>query len=444
MCKARRVQPIWTQKHRDYILRCRANTYNIAEGAVRAGKTIDNIMAFAWELERTADKLHLASGSTGANAKLNIGDANGFGLEHIFRGRCRWGKYKGNEALFVRTRRGMRYVLFAGGGFSDSYKRIRGNAYGLWIATEINLHHETFIQEAFNRQGAARARKVFWDLNPVHPKAQIYTEYIDKYRERSKAGAMLGGVNYEHFTIFDNMAIPEEQLAEFVSQREPGSVWYRRDIMGERCAAEGLIYRQFADNVSAYMETGTAREVLAKLQFCTIGVDFGGSKSAHSFTCTGIWKGFTGVTVLDEFYTTEELTPDKLTREFVRFVQKQTDKGFRLVGAYADSAEQVLIRGLQNGIMTARVGLRISNAQKMPINDRIRFWSLLMAAQRMTIMPHCKHTIDALCNAVWDDSKPEDVRLDNGTTNIDSLDSKEYSVEPYQKTIQQMVARGAK
>ena len=40
------------------------------------------------------------------------------------------------------------------------------------------------------------------------------------------------------------------------------------------------------------------------------------------------------------------------------------------------------------------------------------------------------HTIDALQNAVWDAKQlTEDVRLDNGTTNIDSLDAMEYSFE---------------
>ena len=69
---------------------------------MRAGKTIDNVYAFAHEIKTTPDRIHLATGSTQANAKLNIGDANGYGLEWIFRGQCHWGKYKGNEALYIK------------------------------------------------------------------------------------------------------------------------------------------------------------------------------------------------------------------------------------------------------------------------------------------------------------------------------------------------------
>lgn len=68
---------VFKEKHKEYIRQATKNTYNIAEGAVRAGKTVDNIFAFASDIKRTHDRIHLATGSTLANAKLNIGDVNG-------------------------------------------------------------------------------------------------------------------------------------------------------------------------------------------------------------------------------------------------------------------------------------------------------------------------------------------------------------------------------
>lgn len=238
-------------KHIDYIRKCQYNTYNIAEGAVRAGKTVDNVYAFAHELETTPDKIHLATGSTAANAKLNIGDANGFGLEYIFRGQCRWGKYKGNECLVIKgpkTHYKQKVVIFAGASLANSFKKIRGNSYGMWIATEINLHHDDTIKEAFNRTLASKRRKFFWDLNPDNPNAPIYVDYIDKYIDKANKGELLGGMNYQHFTIFDNINISEASRNAFISQYEEGSLWYRRDIKGERCIAEGLVYATFDRN----------------------------------------------------------------------------------------------------------------------------------------------------------------------------------------------------
>ena len=116
----------FSEKHINYIKNCLDNTYNIAEG-----KTVDNIFAFATELMLTEDRIHLATGSTVANAKLNLGDANGFGLEFIFRGQCKWSKYKDNEALIIKgpfTKNKEKIVIFAGGAKADSYKKIRGNS----------------------------------------------------------------------------------------------------------------------------------------------------------------------------------------------------------------------------------------------------------------------------------------------------------------------------
>lgn len=242
---SKRLHPKWTAKHKEYMHKGIKATISVAEGAVRAGKTVDNVAMFAKMLELgVQDKIHLASGSTSANAKLNIGDCNGFGLEYIFRGRCSWSKYKGNDCLKIRTSGREYIVLFVGGSKADSFKKIRGNSYGMWIATEINLHHESMIQEAFNRQIASKTRRVFWDLNPSSPANFIYKDYIDKFEETYGER-----YNYEHFTIRDNASITEDRIRDIESQYDKNSVWYRRDILGERCNAEGLVYPMFNKDI---------------------------------------------------------------------------------------------------------------------------------------------------------------------------------------------------
>ena len=288
--------------HKEYIRRCRFCTFNILEGAVRSGKTVDNVFAFAQELKTTPDKIHLATGSTMGNAKLNIGDANGFGLEWIFRGQCHWGKYKDMEALIINgpyTNFKQKVVIFAGASSSDSFKKIRGNSYGMWIATEINLHHDTAIKEAFNRQLAAKNRKIFWDMNPEHPKAPIYENYLDVYDQKAKDGTLKGGYNYAHFTIFENVNITKERLEEIVSQYDENSIWYVRDILGKRSIAEGLVYTQFASlaamaNNPMKITVAQAQEMIKRneLQGITIGVDFGGNGSGHSFVASAPTVGY--------------------------------------------------------------------------------------------------------------------------------------------------------
>jgi PBSX family phage terminase large subunit len=238
----------FSEKHRRYIHNAKDARMAVAEGAIRSGKTIDHCILAAMYLELTPDKYHLATGSTIGNAKLNIGVCNGFGLENLFRGRCKWGKCRDNEALFLYTQTGEKVVVFAGGGKADSYKRILGNSYGLWIATEINEHfdsndsRESFVKVSLGRQAAATKPYTLWDLNPSSPSHSVYREYIDRYRE-----TFVGKYVYEHFTMHDNATITPDRIAELESQYTVGTIWYRRDILGERCVALGRVYQAFED-----------------------------------------------------------------------------------------------------------------------------------------------------------------------------------------------------
>ena len=65
-----------------------------------------------------------------------------------------------------------------------------------------------------------------------------------------------------------------------------------------------------------------------------------------------------------------------------------------------------------------------------------------MGADRYKIMRHCKHLKEAFQTAVWSDKdKTKDIRLDDGSRNIDSLDALEYSTEAFMKDIIPMLGR---
>lgn len=422
--KSRKVEWNFGEKHKEYIRACKDNTINVAEGAVRAGKTIDNVFAFAMELEHTPDKIHLATGSTVGNAKLNIGESNGFGLEHIFRGRSRWGLFKGNECLYVNSVTGIKVIIFVGGAKADSYKSFRGNSYGMWIATEINLHHEDTIKEAFNRQLMAINRKIFWDLNPSRPTHFIYENYIDKYSEQEEKGEFVGGFNHERFSIFDNINLTAQRIKEIISQYVKGTVWYERDILGRRMVAEGLIYKLFADNYNDYL----LEEPKEYMQI-NIGVDYGGNDSYHTFVATGITKSYREVVALSSVRIKARITPTQLDKKFVEFVKTVIDRHGFVDYVYCDSSDKTLTRGFKT--ITQREGLpiRIRDARKIKIIDRIRLVNILIAQSRFYYTNTSKTVEEALKGAVWELNTEEDRRLDDGTSDIDTLDAFEYSIE---------------
>lgn len=430
-------------KHKAYIRKSQDCMINVAEGAVRAGKTVDNVLAFCHELKTTKDKIHLASASTLGNAKIILGDCNGFGIEHFFRGQCRWGKYKGNEALIIKgkdTGFKTRIVIFSGAMLASSYKSIRGNSYGMWIGTEINLHHKSFVQEAFNRSIAADKRKIWWDLNLDNPKSWIYTEYIDKYQQDAADCKFLGGYNYAHFTIDDNINISDQRKAEVKSQYDPTSIWYKRDILGLRIAAEGLIFQSFANDPEKYIipESQLDKSKITSIQ---IGIDFGGNKSKTTFVATAFIEGFKKLVVIADHKIDGgkgEVGPDTIYTAFIKFVKTLYMRFNPLLikFAWADNENQAVINGLRVACARARLMVKIVDCYKAPRNDRISMLTSLMVQGRFWVLDICKNVIGSLSEQIWDPKIPDrDERLDDGTCDIDTADALEYSFSKFIKPL---------
>ena len=57
----------------------------------------------------------------------------------------------------------------------------------------------------------------------------------------------------------------------------------------------------------------------------------------------------------------------------------------------------------------------------------------MMSRGQYCILRKCTHTIEAFSSALWDDKTGK--RLDNGSTNIDSLDAFEYSLERFEREL---------
>lgn len=419
----------FSDKHKNYIKTAPNYKQSVAEGAVRSGKTIDHCIIFSMYLETCEDKIHLASGSSLPNAKLNIGDCNGFGLEHIFRGRCRWGKYKSNEALFVQTKTGEKIVIFTGGGKSDSYKSILGNSYGGWIATEINEHYDcedsrtSFIKVAMARQIASVHPFTLWDLNPSNPNADIYKNYIDKFMG-------LDWYRYEHFNLFDNATMSQERIEEIQNKYDKNSVWYKRDILGERIVAEGLVFPYFANDCKPYLFKyqhlkEKMKEEGKRFSHLIIGVDFGDNGSKYSWHLTGFTNDWDNMWALDEgdMEKSNSIDATKFCKAFVRFYKRCIECYGYVEWIFPDSASNTLINTLRAYFYAEGLdGSIIAPVKKNELTDRPITVDSLLVTGRLKIEEHCKNLINALSELVWDEK--EDIPKDENVNNInDDWDS---------------------
>lgn len=397
------------------------NDFVIADGSIRSGKTIACISGFlTWSQEMFEGESFILAGKTmGALKKnvvrpmLQILEAWGWSYTYI---------RSGTDA---RIEIGSNVYYLYGANTEAAQDALQGlTAAGAYL-DEAALFPRSFIDQAIGRC-SVDGWKVWMNCNPEGPHAYIKEEFIDKATEKR--------VYRLHFVMDDNLTLSVDRKEAYRRAWSPGSVFYKRFILGLWVAADGLIYQQFADNVKQYLVDPKWLEE-NEIIYATIGVDFGGTKSAHSFTLTGFTRGYKQVVVLDEYYCKKRINPKQLQEDFIDFVRRAQSK-YKVYEAYCDSAEQTLIAGLEMACSQAHVGIDIKNAIKGSINDRIAFYNSLIAQNRWKIMSHCKRIIEAFENACYDDKKKNmDVRLDDGLMNVDSLDSTEYSTESVQGDI---------
>ena len=78
--------------------------------------------------------------------------------------------------------------------------------------------------------------------------------------------------------------------------------------------------------------------------------------------------------------------------------------------------------------------MQIVDCSKGLIKDRIFLSSTLMAQRRFFILKKNRVIARAFQDALWND-KNQDERLDDGTTDIDSLDAFEYSINNFYENL---------
>lgn len=398
----------------------------ICDGAVRSGKTSIMMWAFVrWAMENFSGQRFGVCGRTVDSCTKNIivpFTAMSLAKERYI---IRW--RRGDKVMEVRRGAVTNYFEVFGGKDEASYTLIQGRTLAGVLLDEVVLMPRSFVEQALARCSVDGA-KLWFSCNPGSPHHWFYQEWIKRHRERNAL--------YLHFEMRDNPGLSEKTLARYENMY--AGIFYDRYVRGLWVAAEGVVYKDFANNTEKYLIDDPlkwAEEQGTKFSVISIGVDFGGTKSATKFQATGITKDHRVVALEEEYIKNEEIDPDALNRRFATFAQMVTSK-YDYSQTRADSAETVLIRGLDHTAQKMRLGTQVKNALKLQITDRIRLVVLLMKQGRFKVSRSCPHLIDALQTAIYDPDKFEDERLDDGTSDIDSLDAFEYSIEPYYKDLE--------
>ena len=264
-------------------------------------------------------------------------------------------------------------------------------------------------------------------LNPENQNHWLKKDFLDVIEEKEL------DVYVQHYTIFDNPFLSKEFVDNLCKEYE-GTVYYDRLILGLWKNAEGIIYRQFADNPSAYIKDKAVDENGNKKNFMiiSIGIDYGATEGETEFKATGITPYFKEVWTIDEEKLTGLHTPEQMYKKFAEFYNRVVQEYGKVTHCFADygALGQVLTFGMNKYLQQHRIPIQVQDCIKGRIVDRIELDCHLFGQNRRFILKKCKYLIEAYSQALWDD-KREDERLDDGTTPIDDLDASEYSIFPF-------------
>lgn len=386
----------------------------IADGAIRSGKSVAMSLSFViWAMSEFEACNFAMCGKTIGSFRRNVL----FWLKLMLRSRGYSVSEQRTENLVVVRRGNIENYFYVFGGKDErSQDLIQGITLAGVFFDEVALMPESFVNQATGRC-SVDGSKFWFNCNPGSPAHWFKTGWIDKRQDKR--------LLYLHFTMDDNLSLSEAVKERYRSTYT--GVFFKRYILGEWKSADGVIYRQFADDPERFI----LDEVPADIFIGTMGLDFGGNGSAHAGCLVGITRGYRSIVILDEYYRKEVIDPGTLTGDVCGFVQRSQAQ-VRAASIWCDSAETTLIKGIRTEVFARRIPVEVRNARKGEIIDRIRLCDMLMSQGRFFIMRRCRHTIAALSEAVWDSKSPtKDRRLDDGSTNIDSLDALEYALEPH-------------
>ena len=249
---------------------------------------------------------------------------------------------------------------------------------------------------------------------------QSRTHYIKKFLESDV------DVYVQHYTLFDNPFLPKKVVEEMCKEYK-GTVYYNRYILGQWCNAEGLIFQQIANDDKRFITT-----TIQYNSIISIGIDWGGNKSKHSITATKISRDFKSVQVLKASTMKATGTNTKqVFRWIINFIKEIQDKYGTVSFIFADSAEQVLNNSLNGELRANKINLTVQDSLKIEIKNRIELWNRLLNLDKLSfIEKQCNTLIEALQTALYDEKAKDDRWIDDGeTSDIDSLDSFNYSFE---------------
>ncbi|WP_121605318.1 PBSX family phage terminase large subunit [Virgibacillus sp. Bac332] len=347
----------------------------IAEGSIRAGKTIAMIDSFLmWSSTTHEGESFIIAGKSIGALKRNV-------LKPMFEILQAKGvpyKYhRSDHYIQIGTNT---YYCF-GANNESSQDVLQGlTAAGAYL-DEVALMPKSFVDQAIGRCSVEGSR-YFFNCNPAGPYHWFKTEFIDKAEEK-KAYLL-------HFTMDDNLSLSERVKDRF--KRMFSGVFYKRYILGLWVMAEGIIFDMFSESIHKVKTKGRAYTKFY------ISIDYG----TQNPTTFGLWGLFNGVWYkVKEYYYDgrkegKQKTDEEYYNDLVDFAQ-----GYQIAKVIIDpSAASFITTIRKKGKFTVKKA-------KNDVLKGIRNMATALKEQKILYNDCCIETFREFSSYVWDEKATE-------------------------------------
>lgn len=403
-------------EHQKEFIRESTHRYNIKTGATRSGKTyLDILYTIPSRIrERTGKKgLNVILGVSKSTIERNVLEP----MREIYGDNLVGTINSDNTTILFGEK-----VYCLGAEKVSQVSKLRGASVKYCYCDELAEYNQEVFELLKSRLDKEYS-VLDGALNPEHP-GHWLKQFLDSDAD----------VYVQTYTIFDNPFLSKDFIDNLCKEYK-GTIYYDRYILGLWVNAEGTIYKIFANDPDKYKYKGNI-EGLPKGD-TVIGIDYGGTKSGQAFVCTRISNNYDKVVVLASQRITKELNAKELLEEQMKFIEYCRNKFKTEIDyIYPDNEESVHIRSLRDAVDDKGWRTIVRGSKKEPVNERIKLQLKLLAYDMFSYIDgECDSLVKAMSEALWNDKKDKDERLDNFTTDIDTMDAYEYSIERDMKRI---------
>ena len=344
----------------------------ICDGAVRSGKTLClGLSFFLWAMARFHRQQFALCGKTTESVRRNLLSSVLPLLEELG---FTWEEKVSRNWMKVRLgSRENTFYLF-GGKDEGSASLIQGVTLAGVLLDEVALMPRSFVEQACARCSVTGAR--FWfSCNPEGPGHWFYKEWICKAAERRAL--------HLRFFMEDNPALAEETRQRY--QRAFQGAFYRRFVLGEWTAAEGLVYDFFDESLVQEPPAGEAAEWVISCDYGTLNP-----------TSMGLWGKYDGVwyRVKEYYYDAREEKRQQTDQEYAQRLRELAgDREIRAV--VADPSAASFLEVLR------REGWPVQKA-KNEVLSGIRLTADALKTGQVVICTPCADAIREFGSYCWD------------------------------------------